>query len=199
VTFDHQTLKLLFGIAVRSDRLWRLRAVQLLRSASLILSDALAARDMFLQLPLRLDEQLSDDEVSLMACIQQYQVGFFLVALAAENLLKELWILQNEIGEVTHIKKDLGDHFSHDQVRIARACGLPLSSEEVELLTAFKDMTEWLGKYPVPLHINAYREHINKGSLSWLLFKAATEQDPWSLRVSALIEKIIRKCDDEKA
>lgn len=142
---------------------------------------------------------MSDYEVELMERMQQYQVGFFLVALAVENLLKELWILRHEVGAVTHIKKDIGDHFGHDQVRIAKECGLALSSEEEELLKSFREMAEWLGKYPVPLHLNAYREHMNKGALSWLLFKAATEKDPLSPRVAAWIERIIAESNHEKA
>lgn len=190
----------MFSLLVGSGHVWRARAVQLLLSAELILRDAVQARDAFLNLPL--DKASAPDIATAQLLVRRanWNVGFFLVALATEDLLKELWIRLNPIGMVTHVKRDLGDHFGHDQVSLAEQCGLALTADERSLLICFKDQVEWAGRYPTPVKLESYTQYsLNGGNHASTLFKQATVADPLSPLVSSFTKRVMDASDKLKA
>ena len=196
---SHLEHKAVFSLLVGSGHVWRARAVQLLLSAELVLRDAIQARDAFLDLPLDKSSAPDIATAQLQARIQNWNVGFFLVALATEDLLKELWIRLNPIGMVTHVKHDLGRHFGHDQVVLAEKCGLVLTAEERSLLICFKDQVEWAGRYPVPIGFENFRQYShNGGNHAWTLFRQATDVDPLSPLVSAFRKRVMDASDKLK-
>ena len=198
--FSHLEQKAAFSLLVGSGHVWRARAVQLLLSAALVLRDAVQARDAFLNLPL--DEASAPDiaTAQLQIRIANWNVGFFLAALATENLLKELWIRQNPVGVVTHVRDDLGKHFGHDQVVLAEECRLELTEDERALLICFKDQVEWAGRYPTPMKQENFQQYLrNGGNHAWTLFRQATSEDPLSPLVSAFTERVMDASDKLKA
>lgn len=178
-----------FDNAIRSPFAWRRKADQLHKTGIAILRDAVDARDSFCPK----DGPLGQQEIIVLERLQSHEVGLFLLGLGLENLIKGLWVAQNQaaIIDVEHIKRDLGNHFGHNQILIAEKCGLILSAEERSLLAGLQELVEWHGKYPVPLRLSEYHGYAVSGPASWKLFQTSTATQPMPPQIDAWITRIL--------
>jgi len=94
-----------------------------------------------------------------------HRVGFLLAALPFENLLKGVWAGRNK-GRVKNIKsigKQLRELKRHDLVYIAKEAKVALTDDEKGLLADLSKIIAWYGRYPVPLNVQQFAEHWEKG------------------------------------
>ncbi|MES2924988.1 MAG: hypothetical protein V4819_25760 [Verrucomicrobiota bacterium] len=162
---EAETAQYLFDSAVRSQFAWRQKAARLykvgirtLESAAEAKASAEAGCDGCGR-PQTLEENQAFEEFML------FEVGFFLVALAVENLLKAIWSGRNHasISNVTNIRKDLDGLADHDLARLAKRAGISVSDDEESLMNTLRDCILWGGRYPTPLKVSDYQEYLSKG------------------------------------
>ncbi len=127
-----------------------------------------------------------------------YEVGFFLIALSVENLLKATWVGKHhtEITGITSIRGDLNGLADHDLARLARNAKVTMSSEEIDLLNALKDCITWAGRYPTPLRVTDYQEAMINGAPTNRFIRGKSIYSielPMPVEVDAMFEKLIRE------
>jgi hypothetical protein len=86
-----------------------------------------------------------------------YEPATLFLALSFENLLKGIWVKENE---TTLIKSDSIPNLlnTHYLTKLARECTLNLSKEEEEMLKLLTIFSKWRGKYNLPLN---KKENVN--------------------------------------
>ncbi|WP_164929406.1 hypothetical protein [Gloeobacter violaceus] len=127
-------------------------------------------------------------------------VGFFLVALALENLLKELVLLK----ELAMRKKDSNSGGSdinhHDLKKLAKTAKMDLSSEEENLLKDMEQLTTWYGRYPIPRKPEDYKKYFKNGPPTNRFLK---EEDVFSLELpfpselEQFFDRVLKEIDRE--
>jgi hypothetical protein len=154
-----------FDSALRSPYAWRYKGLQLLRSGRVILEKSAAAQPIAEALLNSGQTEFSGEEGAPLYEYQLYDIGFFLVALAIENLLKGLWVGRNpeRINQITKMQTDLPEITTHQLVKVAKAAGMILSVEEESLLDDLSQIILWYGRYSAPSNVNDYKSHFASG------------------------------------
>jgi hypothetical protein len=158
----HQSL---FDSALCSPYAWRHKGLQLLQSGIVILEKSAAAQPIAEALLSSGQTEFSAEERAPLYEYQLYDIGFFLVALAIENLLKGLWVGRNpeRINQITKMQTDLPEITTHQLVKVAKAAGMILSVEEESLLDDLSKIILWYGRYSAPSNVNDYKSHFASG------------------------------------
>ena len=77
-----------------------------------------------------------------------------MIGLAIENLLKGLWIEQNNVtGETLAGDKLPQEMRTHKLNDLVDKLKLNFSELENEVLVIFTELIEWKGRYPIPLNV----------------------------------------------
>ncbi|MDF7809646.1 hypothetical protein P4E94_19565 [Pontiellaceae bacterium B12219] len=155
----------LFDSALKSQYAWRNKADQLFQVGRRTLEDAAEARDKAEAIYKGGSKNLTPEEMKIFNDFYLYDVGFFLMGLAVENLLKAIWSGKHhaKIKGINNIRKDLDGLAEHDLSALAKNAGVDLTAEETELLTALKDLILWAGRYPTPLKATEYHKTLLNG------------------------------------
>lgn len=154
-----------FDSALRSPYAWRHKGLQLLKSGIAILEKSAAAQPIAEALLSSGQTEFSGEEGAPFYDYQLYDIGFFLVALAIENLLKGLWVGRNSerINQVTKMQTDLPEITTHQLVKVAKAAGMILSTEEESLLDDLSKIILWYGRYSAPSNADDYGSYLTSG------------------------------------
>ena len=154
-----------FDCAIRSNFAWTRKAQQLYTVGLRTLEDVAAAKPKA-EITARSSGKLSPEEDSVFEEYMLYEVGFFLIALAVENLLKALWVGKHylSISGVENIRRDLRDLAQHDLNAIAESAGLNRSADEVDLMETLKQCILWHGRYPTPTRRQDYGAQFLEGT-----------------------------------
>lgn len=192
----------LFAGAFYSENAWRRKAAQLYQAAMLILEDGALARRTF---DPRLFEggarNLTKQESYELQRLDSHEVGFFLLGLAFENLLKGLCIMHSPpvFGELEDIRLGLNGINKHNLKELARKACFKISAEEEAIFTALNEHILWVGRYPVPLKRTDYHHTLSTGHPSYRLSSAKSVfqlELPLPAKVSALLNRLVAEYDE---
>lgn len=188
----------LFDSALGSEFAWRRKAQHLLQSGVVILRDCKAALPAVKNLLDGTSKELSKDELAKFEQYMSYDVGFMLIGLSLENLLKGLWAAKNpeRFSNVTRMNRDLPEISTHSLCDIASNAGLPLMKEEREMLQDLTEIVLWYGRYTAPTTHNAYRDFVSSGPPSSRFNRGTTIFDI-ELPLPAEIESFLKRILDE--
>ena len=156
----------LFDSAICSTLAWKRKASQLYRSGLRILESAADAKEAWQAIHKNEESKTHTPEgMESFEDFMLYEVGFFLISLSVENLLKAIWTAKNhsKIVNITHIRNDLKGLADHDLKRLAANAGVEISSDENALLDSLRDCILWYGRYPTPLKVSDYHESMTNG------------------------------------
>lgn len=161
-----EQIQFLFDSAIRSQFAWRRKAAQLYRVGIRTLQSAADAKDPAQAIHTGESRTLTPEEMEAFEEFNLYEVGFFLIALSVENLLKAIWAGKNHarITGITNIRKDLDGLADHDLARLARSADVAMSKDENALLDVLRDCIMWSGRYPTPLRVEEYGQAMTNGA-----------------------------------
>jgi len=195
----------LFAGACYSETAWRRKAAQLYQAAMLILEDGAMARS---TLDPRLFEggsrSLTKQESYELQRLDSHEVGFFLLGLVFENLLKGLYVMHNPpvCGELEDIRSGLNGIANHNLKELARKACFKISTEEDAIFVALNEHISWVGRYPVPLKRKDYHHTLSTGHPSYRLSSAKSIfqlELPLPPKVSALLNRLVAEYDEVAA
>jgi hypothetical protein len=154
-----------FDSTIKSQFLWRRKAGQLFQVGFRTLESAAEAKVAVEAFQKKGSKTLSQTENDSLNEFMLYEVGFFLIALSIENLLKAIWAGKNydRIKDIKNIRKDLDGLADHDLARVASNATLTLSRNEMKVLDVLRDCILWFGRYPIPLRVGEYSDYMKKG------------------------------------
>jgi len=156
---------LMFDLSLASERAWHSYAEVQLTASKLLLEACWRYKRQFDRLVQ--DGQttfVSASDIELVHTTMLAPQASLLAALAVENLLKGLWILrhQDELNDTDKLPKPL---CTHNVLKMAEDLGLELDDQEQNCLKHLSQMSEWQGKYRIPLrrevNIQTHRVWIN--------------------------------------
>lgn len=156
----------LFDSTLRSQFAWRRKAAQLYRVGIRTLESASNAKSAAQAIIDKGSVSLTLQESESLEDYKLYEVGFFLLALSIENLLKAIWASKNHarISGITDIRKNLKGLANHDLARLAHSANLMMTDDENSLLDALRDIIMWSGRYPTPLCVGKYQQTMINGA-----------------------------------
>ena len=193
-----EQIQFLFDSAVRSQFAWHHKAAQLYRIGIRTLESSAKAKDAAQAIHNGGSRALTSEEMEAFEEFMSYEVGFFLIALSVENLLKAIWVGKHHarIAGITDIKKNLEGLADHDLARLARDSGITISIEEQDLLNALRDCIMWAGRYPTPLRVTTYQEMMSNGPPTNRFIRGNSVYSielPMPAEVDALFGKLMRE------
>ena len=161
-----EQIQFLFDSAIRSQFAWRRKAAQLYRVGIRTLQSAADAKDPAQAINTGESRTLTSEEMEAFEEFNLYEVGFFLIALSVENLLKAIWAGKNHarFTGITNIPRELDGLADHDLARLARSADVAMSDYENALLNDLRDCIMWSGRYPTPLRVEEYGQAMTNGA-----------------------------------
>jgi len=191
-----EQIQFFFDSAIRSQFAWRRKAAQLYRIGIRTLESASNAKDTAQSIVNGGSRALASEKMEAFEEFNLYEVGFFLMALSVENLLKAIWTGKNHtrINGITNIGKDLPKLANHNLTCLARSAELSMTDNENALLAALSECIVWSGRYPTPIKVEKYGEAITKGSPinHFIRDKSIYSIElPMPAELNALFEKLI--------
>jgi hypothetical protein len=173
-----------------------MKASHLYRAGVKILESAKSFQGAAQQMVTGGTRQLTTAETEAFENYKLFDVGFFLVALAIENLVKGIWAGRHysELQQVTSTRKDLPRLTDHKLANVARDAGVTLSNSEESLLDALSEIIIWYGRYPIPVRLDTYRQILSAGPPSNRFLSGAdvtTMELPLPAEIERLVEKLL--------
>ena len=161
-----EQIQFLFDSAIRSQFAWKRKAAQLYRVGIKTLQSAADAKDTAQSIHKGESRTLTPEELEAFEEFNLYEVGFFLIALSLENLLKAIWAGKNHarITGITNIRGELNELADHDLARLARSADIEMTDDENTLLGVLRDCIMWSGRYPTPLRVGEYGQAMTNGA-----------------------------------
>lgn len=170
---------------------WALQARGLLNSAYIIFEKSIKALEFInnnespkeVVLPGSEYDKIVNDSTSI-------NHALFLIGFAIENLLKGLWIEQNNVTEKSLTPDKLPKEIkTHDLKDLVNKLNLNFSKLENDVLDTLTELIKWKGRYPIPLHVTDYT---NSDSITF----ANLLNDFSKNKMPKVIVSIIKKLDD---
>ncbi len=133
--------------------------------------------------------------------LDSHEVGFLLLGLAFENLLKGLCVMHCTPlpRELEDIRSELIKLKQHNLKELARKASFKFSAEEGAIFAALTEHILWVGRYPVPLNHRNYHHTLSKGHPSYRLSSAKNIfqlELPLPPKVSALLNRLVAEYDE---
>jgi hypothetical protein len=185
-----------FDSALRSQFAWRYKAAQLYKVGLRTLESAAAAQEPSKTIFAQGSRHIPPKELEVLEEFRLYEVGFFLIALAIENLIKGVWVGRNhsQITGVTDMRRDLPKLTTHSLAKIAHDAGVHLSKEETELLEALTECIMWSGRYSAPTNLDKYHAYVSNGGIALRFLRGdniLSIELPMPTELDSLIAKLI--------
>ena len=196
-TLDPDFLAWEYTLAARSDFLWSLASLPLVRAADSLWKRSEAARTLWdgivtgdKESPLLAQASFSGEETEILNDYALDRVALMLLGLATENAAKTLIVrAQNET-----IVDDAKLHLkTHDLCWLLNEAGVQISAEEANQLVIIRDYVEWLGRYPVPLSAQG-KSGPRSVEGAWVMQRLGDARQTWTA-VRAVLERTIAKRD----
>jgi hypothetical protein len=184
-----------FDSALRSQFGWQQKAALLFEAGRRTLETAAAAQPKILALGAGGSRDLEKHEIDCLNDYNLHEVGFFLMALTVETLLKALWAGRHytDIKDVENMRKSLPEMTTHDLAVLARNAGFISTAEDETIFDCLRDYILWQGRYPVPLKVSDYGASFQSGPAS-RVFRVGEELDlPIPLKLNDLIDRLVQE------
>ena len=186
-----------YTVAARSDFLWSVASLPLVRAADSLWKRSEAARVLWdgivagdKESPLLAQASFSVEEVEILNDYALDRVALMLLGLEIENVAKTLIVRAQTETVVEDAQFRLK---THDLCWLLSEAGIPISDEEANRLTIVRDYVEWLGRYPVPLSAQG-KSGPRSVDGAWVTQRLGDARDTWTA-VRAVLERAIAKRD----
>lgn len=177
-----------FDFVNRNKEAWFHTGMDLLHSADILLERTFKAAKIVKTIKSGNIEP-GTKEYNALADWTSFNHASLLIALAIENFLKGVWVVQNDIQTSDNISKLPSELKTHNLVDLSKKIGLVLNKKEMNALYILEDFILWRGRYPIPLNV---QKLANSYEMRPALILENAENNDLPIEIHSIIYKIFQ-------